>query len=29
LLDRGLVDFQALAATGIATENGDKAFDPE
>jgi tRNA 2-thiocytidine biosynthesis protein TtcA len=27
LLDRGLFDFGAVAATGIASANGDKAFD--
>jgi tRNA 2-thiocytidine biosynthesis protein TtcA len=29
LLDRGLFDFAAVIASGIATEDGDKAFDPE
>jgi tRNA 2-thiocytidine biosynthesis protein TtcA len=29
LLDRGLFDFAALAATGIAAPDGDKAFDPD
>jgi tRNA 2-thiocytidine biosynthesis protein TtcA len=29
LLDRGLFDFAAVTASGIATEDGDKAFDPE
>ncbi len=28
LLDRGLFDFTALAATGTPDEDGDKAFDP-
>ena len=29
LLDRNLFDFAAVMATGIATVDGDKAFDPE
>ena len=29
LLDRGLFDFMAVAATGVASPDGDKAFDPE
>jgi tRNA 2-thiocytidine biosynthesis protein TtcA len=29
LLDRNLFDFAALAAGGLAPEDGDKAFDPE
>ena len=29
LLDRELFDFSAIAATGAASEDGDKAFDPE
>ena len=29
LLDRGLFDFPAVDATGLAAENGDKAFDKE
>ncbi len=29
LLDRGLFDFAALGASGIAAENGDKIFDSE
>lgn len=29
LLDRNLFDFSAVTASGIAIENGDKAFDPE
>jgi tRNA 2-thiocytidine biosynthesis protein TtcA len=29
LLDRGLHDFAAVAATGIATADGDKAIDPQ
>ncbi len=28
LLDRALYDFAAVAATGIVTEDGDRAFDP-
>jgi tRNA 2-thiocytidine biosynthesis protein TtcA len=28
LLDRGLFDFGAVAATGAASADGDKAFDP-
>jgi tRNA 2-thiocytidine biosynthesis protein TtcA len=28
LLDRGLFDFGAVAATGVASDDGDKAFDP-
>ncbi len=29
LMDRGLFDFAGLAPTGVASEEGDKAFDPE
>jgi hypothetical protein len=29
LLDRALADFSDMAATGLATKDGDKAFDPE
>jgi tRNA 2-thiocytidine biosynthesis protein TtcA len=29
LLDRSLFDFADLSATGVAAEEGDKAFDPE
>jgi tRNA 2-thiocytidine biosynthesis protein TtcA len=29
LLDRNLFDFSALAAAGLAPEDGDKAFDAE
>lgn len=29
LLDRTLADFSAIAATGVADKDGDKAFDPE
>jgi tRNA 2-thiocytidine biosynthesis protein TtcA len=29
LLDRGLFDFAAVAATGVAAQDGDKAFDSE
>ena len=29
LMDRGLFDFAAVAATGTAVEDGDKAFDPQ
>ncbi len=29
LLDRELFDFPAVAAAGVAVEDGDKAFDPE
>ena len=29
LLDRTLFDFPAVAATGVAAKDGDKAFDPE
>ncbi len=29
LLDRALYDFAAVAATGIAPEDGDRAFDPQ
>ena len=29
LLDRGLFDFGAVSAHGVAAEDGDKAFDPE
>ena len=29
MLDRKLYDFEGLSATGVASEDGDKAFDPE
>jgi tRNA 2-thiocytidine biosynthesis protein TtcA len=29
LLDRDLFDFAAVKATGIATADGDKGFDPQ
>ncbi len=29
LMDRSLFDFAGLTATGVASEEGDKAFDPE
>jgi tRNA 2-thiocytidine biosynthesis protein TtcA len=28
LLDRGLNDFAAVRATGVASPEGDRAFDP-
>ena len=29
LLDRTLFDFAAVAATGVPSEDGDRAFDPQ
>jgi len=28
-MDRNLFDFAAVTATGVAVEEGDKAFDPQ